>query len=205
LNTSHRPRCRLAVAAFTAALALFVVAPAHATTVLEVDVADMTELSEWVVNARVASLRVVDGRSEGEGVHTAVTLTVIESYKGDEVPSEIVVRLPGGATPDGLAVTVPGTPRLSIGEEVVLFLERTGRGLIPCGLGQGVWRVHRGDNQEAWVTQSHHGLHLVTRAADGSLRPTHPPRMTPMKALHELVVEVYEAQLAPRAPGLITP
>ena len=169
----------------------------RATSVLAVDVAEMTQLSEWIVNARVVGIAPADLRRDGRGLFTDVTLEIDEVYKGQRVPARYVLRLAGGVGADGLALTVPGMPVFSRGERVVLFLERTRDGHVPCGLGQGVWRVARTSDGGDWVQQATHGLHMMARGADGRLRTVHAPELTDALPLHALVADVYEAQLAP--------
>ncbi len=189
---------RLIVAALT--LAALGPAGALATTVLKVDTAEMTSASQWVVNARVVTVANVDLRDEGAGLFTDVTLAIDEVYKGHDVPGTYVLRLIGGHGRDGLALTVPGMPRFKAGEQVVLFLEPTQQGHVPCGLGQGVWRVNRGQRGETWVQQSSQGLHMMKRNPSGRLEDAHAPQLSQALTLGQLIAEVYAAQLAPQAP-----
>ena len=170
-------------------------ADASATTVLQVDVAAMTGTSEWVVNARVLAVDDVDLRAQGGGLATDITLSIDEVYKGDATtPRRYVLRLPGGHGRDGLAMVIPGMPRFTVGERVVLFLEKTSRGHIPCGLGQGVWRVRSDPHGRAWVEQSAQTLHMVKRGPGGRLVNERAPQLSGAKSLAELVQEIDEAQ-----------
>ena len=80
------------------------------------------------------------------------------------------------------------------GEDVVLFLERTSLGHIPCGLGQGVWRVQTDPTGRSWVRQSVSGMHLMERSPQGRLRGAHLPMLTRVKALGDLAYEIYASQ-----------
>ncbi|MEC9071505.1 MAG: hypothetical protein VX938_03960 [Myxococcota bacterium] len=168
--------------------------PAFATTVLKVDVPNMTQTSEWVVQARVGSVTPADLRSEGRGFFTDVELLISNVYKGVNVPSRYVMRLVGGEGKDGMRLWIPGMPTFKKGEEVVLFMERTSLGHIPCGLGQGVWRIHKGPSGDSWVRQSVGGMHLMERGPTGHLQGAHLPMVTPMKSLGDLAYEIYAAQ-----------
>lgn len=168
--------------------------PAFATTVLKVDVPNMTQTSEWVVRARVGSVTPADLRSEGRGFFTDVELLISDVYKGANVPSRYVMRMVGGEGQDGLRLWIPGMPSFKQGEEVVLFLERTSLGHIPCGLGQGVWRIHNDKSGRTWVRQSVGGMHLMERGPQGHLQGAHFPLITPMKSLGDLAYEVYASQ-----------
>ena len=171
--------------------------PATATTLLEVGVPAMTRTSQWVVRAQVVAVTPVDLRGEGAGLFTDVTLEVAEVYRGHEVPQTHVLRLLGGAGADGTSLWIPGMPRFSPGEDVVLFLERTPRGQVPCGLAQGVWRVAPDAQGSLWVRQSEVRAHVVRRDADGGLVEAPEPVSSGVQLLDELVAEVYAAQLEP--------
>ena len=182
-------------ALFVLLAGLSIAAPAAiATTVMRVDVPTMTQTSEWVVLAHVTDVRNVDLRHQGKGFFTDVDLTITEVYRGQNVPERYTLRTIGGRGADGLNLWIPGMPRFTIGQESVLFLERTSLGHIPCGLGQGVWRVRRGAKGQSWVTQGGQGMHLMERGHDGRLRPTHLPAVTAVRSLDDLANEVYAAQ-----------
>jgi hypothetical protein len=158
----------------------------EATTVLRVDVPGMVRLSESVVRARVIATRDVDLRpAVRSGLFTDVELEIFETVRGDVLPKRHVVRLQGGTGADGIALTIPGMPRFRAGEEVVLFLERSAHGHVPCGLEQGVWRVTRGAGGEATATQSTGGLQMMARDPAGRLVPVkgHPGQSMPLEAL----------------------
>ena len=175
-------------------LLTLIATPAMATTVMKVDVPTMTQTSEWVVRAHVTEIRNVDLRREGKGFFTDVDLTITEVYRGQNVPERYTMRMIGGHGADGLNLWIPGMPRFRTGDESVLFLERTSAGHIPCGLGQGVWRVRADLKGNAWVTQGGQGMHLVRRDHTGRLAPAHQPPLTSVHLLHDLVTEIYAAQ-----------
>lgn len=168
---------------------------ASATTVLQVDVETMTQTSEWVMRATVAAVQPVDLRAEGKGIFTDVTLNVREVYRGEQVPATYVLRLLGGRGIDGTSLWIPGMPKFQAGEDVVLFLEKTSTGHIPCGLGQGVWRVTPGAQNALWVDQALGGAHLMRRGADGRLVEAPERVHSGARLLDELVAEVYATLL----------
>jgi len=103
--------------------ALVACTAARATTLMRMSVEKMARTAEVVVRARcVANVTAWDA---GE-IWTVTTFQIEETWKG--APGELItVRLVGGRV-GNLTSTVDGVPRFHTGEDVVLFLERTGRG-----------------------------------------------------------------------------
>ncbi|MCB9729175.1 MAG: hypothetical protein H6744_18985 [Deltaproteobacteria bacterium] len=192
----NRPVAALLLALGTSlALGAATAGTAHATTVLQVDLPELSLTSEWVVRARIDAVRSVDLRPNGTFA-TDYDLVISEVYRGQDVPNRYTLRLPGGEGADGMAMRIPGMPAFQQGEDVVLFLERIPNGgFIPCGLGQGVWRVHLDALGRPWVTQSLDGAHLMRRDAQGRLRGVEPLLLTSARPLEALVADVYDAQL----------
>lgn len=189
----------LARSALALLLTTPLIAPSHATTVLKVDVKEMTSLSEWVVRARVIAVDNVVAADHG-GPFTDVRIALDEVYRGpkdqlsaDGAPAkELVIRLMGGKMDGGLAMKVPGMPRFAVGDAAVFFLERTATGLIPAGLEQGVWRLVKGPFGYEVVQQTVFDLNLVVRTPDGKLVPdAHGPHRT-SRLLSSLVAEIRE-------------
>ena len=49
-----------------------------------------------------------------------------------------------GGTLDGITQVIPGTPRLTVGQELIVFLRcRAAQSCSPVGLGQGIWTPQR--------------------------------------------------------------
>lgn len=170
---------------------------AHAATVLKVDVAESARLSQWVVRARVLSLTTVDQRALGDSIYTDVTLQIDAVYRGGAgapAPKTLVMRLMGGVAADGLALTVPGMPKVEVGEQAVFFLEPTGKGLVPCGLEQGVWRIAPSVTGVPVVWRQLGNLSLMEKAADGKLVPSGPSQPAGVKLLAELEREIRAAR-----------
>jgi hypothetical protein len=168
----------------------------HATTVLKVEVADMTRMSEWVVRARVLAVDNVHLKGPDEGIFTDVTLQIDEVYRGLNAPKTVKMRLMGGLGDNGIAMRVPGMPNFKVGEEAVLFLEKTAFGYVPAGLEQGVWRIYRGPLGYQVVQQTVLDTQLMARDDNGALVPTHGPKHA-SKLLGQLVTEIRQAPTAP--------
>jgi len=184
----------LARSALALLLSTPLVTTSHATTVLKVDIKEMTSLSEWVVRGHVISVENVVAADLG-GPFTDVKIALDEVYLGKKgtdgtVPRELVIRLMGGKMDGGLAMKVPGMPRFAVGDAAVFFLERTATGLIPAGLEQGVWRLVKGPFGYEVVQQTVFDLNLVVKTADGKLVPdAHGPHRT-SRLLSSLVAEI---------------
>jgi len=148
-------------------LALLVVPAALATTLARMDLDELTRTAAVVARARCLA---TSSRWEDGHLWTLTIFEVTEVWKS-ETPRTIVVRLVGGS--DGhRTVQVDGVPRFRVGEEVVLFLEFSGRGeLTVTSWAQGTFRIHRNpQTREESVTQDTSGLGVL----DPATRAFHP-------------------------------
>ncbi|TNF24242.1 MAG: hypothetical protein EP329_25360 [Deltaproteobacteria bacterium] len=193
----HRHVMPLLVALLIASLAP---SPARATTVLFVGVGEMTTLSDWIVQVRVTDVAFIDLRAEGKGLFTDITMDVIDVFKGQDVPKRYVMRLVGGRGADGMALMVPGMPVFSVGQRAVLFLEKTNIGHVPCGLGQGVWRIHDSNASRPWVEQSIHDLHMMRRNEHGNLEEVELEPASWGLPMIRLIEEIYATLDRPPTP-----
>jgi hypothetical protein len=132
------------MAAIACAMVLGTLAPARATVMVEVPLADLARDADVIVRGVVervgVRLQVEAGRSEP---HTRITLRVSEWIKGT---GDALVRIDeiGGATPLG-GLAIAGTPQYRRGDEVVVFLRRTPEGgLRTYAMAQGLFVVQRG-------------------------------------------------------------
>ncbi len=186
---------RKTIATAVFALFLSVVGNAQATTVMKVDTGQLANTSEWVVRATVTSVKNVDLRHEGRGLFTDIDLTFTEIYGGKKVPSRYTLRLIGGTGADGIVLKIPGMPQFHVGEDVVLFLEKTPTGHIPCGLGQGVFRVLHTPSGDLWVRQATGHVNLLKRARNGRLTSAHPTFDQTNMPLDTLINKIHSALL----------
>jgi hypothetical protein len=175
-------RTTAACSAATAVLAAPVFTnDAHATTVLKVSIPEMVQMSEWVLRVRITAIEHVDARAAKarptDGIFTDVAFEVLDVYAAPGGPAgqspPRSMRLLGGIGRDGIALTVPGMPKFVVGDETVIFLEKSRDGHIPCGLQQGVWNVIRGATGLPIVRQSTEGLLMVSPATGGEVAPAH--------------------------------
>ena len=125
----------------------------RATTIERMSIERMSRAAPLIVRAQCVSNATAWDAGE---IWTFTTFQVLETWKGPsaQVPQQITVRLLGG-TVGALTSHVSGIPRFQVGEEVVLFLERTARGdSSVVSWQQGTFRIMRGPRMgEGTVTQ----------------------------------------------------
>lgn len=122
-------------------LSLLAWLPASATTLLRVDLQQLSTRSDAVVHGTV---RRVESRWSGDKrrILTDVEVEVIEPLKG-QPGRTVLVTHPGGQIGE-IGQKVSGLASFSPGEEVVLFLERRGpQAFRVTAMAQGKFRVER--------------------------------------------------------------
>jgi len=135
--------------------------PALASTAIQMDVPALTAHATEVVHGRIVS-SVPGWTGDHRRIVTRVEVEVLETWKGT-VAGKLTVVQPGGEV-DGIGQRVSGVAELGPGEEVVLFLERTGPNHRVVGLAQGVYRVSTAAGTRQAVPASLEGLDLVAPA-----------------------------------------
>ena len=124
LETTTAPPLGIAAAVLFATTASIASPVAAVTYVLPSD-ESMVDGTPTIVYGRILSAR--PATDDVRWPATDVTVEVEEVLKGTVAGSTIVVRQPGGARPDGLAMRIAGLSMLREGERVLLFLsERNG-------------------------------------------------------------------------------
>jgi hypothetical protein len=102
----------------------------------------------------------VDARSTwvGRNLVTIATISVREALKGDASASVTVV-LPGGVDANRkipIAMTYPGAPRITPGEDVLLFLtsdDEVGGGYTIAGFSQGKFSIVKDEEGREMITR----------------------------------------------------
>ena len=118
--------------------------PAHTTTVLPTDFAEMVAGSQVIVHGRVTVVR--SYLTAARTIETLVTVAVQDPIKGPAA-AQVAFRLPTGQVGRYRRVMV-GAPEFAEGDEVILFLRgRPPAVPMPFGLNQGVYRVTRAAGQ----------------------------------------------------------
>lgn len=124
---------------------------ASATTLMRVELPRLTDAAELIIYAKCVDR---ESRWENGSVWSFVDFRIIETLKGAMVAGEkIRVRLAGGQV-GHLQTRIDGVPEFFMGEEAVVFLERTAAGDYGVtGWTQGTFRVSRDAKGRLTVTQ----------------------------------------------------
>lgn len=150
---------------FTALVALSVMmllfgSAARASVAWIETVEGLASRCDAVVRARVETCE-ARLSADGRRIYTHAAVRCSQVWRG-AAPGRLVVKIPGGRVGD-LAQRVEGAPTLRAGEEVVLFLRRSGPTFTVAGLGQGKFTI-----ADDGATPDIHGLErLASPLPDG--------------------------------------
>ena len=123
---------------------------------------DVDALSDQAAQVVVGEVRATRAVAGGPGIETVAEIRVTETLLG--APSPVVtVRIPGGEL-DGVVLTVPGAPRLTVGEQVVLFMDDNDQ---IVGFNQGAFHTQGG---MVWSMNPEIGLVLPMDELRSTLR-----------------------------------
>ncbi len=176
-------------ATLTFILFLFLPAPALGSTMLALDLSELTLAAQEVVIAEVIGERAEPVRG---GIVTRVVVRVEHGVVGRSGPGdELEIVVPGGEL-DGVGMLVHGAPRLTLGERYLLFLRRHEPEYQIVGLSQGVYRLMRSPETGSLVVSPPENLPGLVRLSEGRFQPAEPaiPRPTP---LEDVIARVREA------------
>ena len=121
------------------------------------DIETMTLASDAVLHGRVVGAR-PRAASGGGLIFTEVSVVPIEWWKGPQSHAPVVVRLEGGTLGD-IGQTVAGTPTLTTGDEVVLFLHRIATGMYGVErFGMGKFALKPGTDGRLHATRDRKGI-----------------------------------------------
>jgi len=183
-----RPWMKRTATALGLALSLFVTIPAEATVAVQVDRAQLVEMSDLVVRATV-----LGATSRWNEDHTQIiTLTrlAVTQYVKGEGPTELVLRQFGGEV-DGLVSRVPGDARLETGADVVLCLRRGAGVVYLTAMAQSVWYIDA-QVSSGVAPEVHRDLSGLTlaRMQGGRLRVIEQPTADPRETLPQLLTSL---------------
>jgi|688.fasta_scaffold00952_26 hypothetical protein len=116
--------------------------PVEAGSSIPMEWGSLADSCEHALEGSVETVR--SRRTPQGGIETEIRMRVLRRHQGRGGVSE-TFRIPGGILPDGSGLLIPGMPRFTEGEELLLFLSaESQRGLrVPVGLDQGAWRIVR--------------------------------------------------------------
>jgi hypothetical protein len=175
----------------TLALALLLGAGSlQATLVPRMSLEEVVDASESIVQGTV--VRTWSAWDEGRKyIWTHYEIQVADKLKGS-VPGTFVVSEPGGVV-DETELQSAGTPQYVVGEEVVLFAERTPLGYLrTCGWGQGKFRITRAPlDGKVTVRTGAKGIELVERPAAGESKS----KGTPLGEMNGLDLERFKTRV----------
>jgi hypothetical protein len=180
------------------AAALLLGLPAAATTMLRIELPELSQTADTVVHGTV--LR-VESRWSGDGrrIVTDVEIAVTEALKG-QVAGTVRLVQPGGTVGD-IGQKIHGMATFKSGEEVVVFLNRqSSRAFRVTGMSQGKYQVRRSADGRS-VLAVPEGTQDVLLLDPDTRKPTASTRRT--LSLEELKATVRTAlqQPAPAEPS----
>ncbi len=134
---------------FAAVVVLCVPLGVYATTLLRMNLAQIARAADTIVRAKCVG---TSTRWDAGAIWTFAEIDVVETLKGSP-SAQLIVRLPGGRV-GNLVSHVEDAPRLSVGEEKVLFLERNSAGdYSVTGWVEGSFRIRKNAVGEETITQ----------------------------------------------------
>jgi hypothetical protein len=144
---------------------------ALAATVQRLDFAGLTHLSTHIVTGRIVSSTPA-WTADGGAVVTLHELAVAGAWKGAVSGDSLTVRTPGGTIGD-YTMELDGSPALSVGDTVLLFLERNDDGTFGViSLAQGSFRVGAAPDGSFLVTRDPAAAQLLVADTDGAGKVT---------------------------------
>ncbi len=182
------------------ALTLLASAPAEATVAIQLDRAQLVEMSDLVVRATVSDVRCT--WSEDRARIVSLTRLRVNQYLTGGGESELVLRQFGGEV-DGLVSRISGEAYLTPGQEVVLCLRRGAGVVYLTAMSQAVWYVDAPQGAPVTVHRDLSGLTLAERRA-GRVEVIEHPTPDPRETLAQLSAHLRALALTPRAPAPVT-
>jgi hypothetical protein len=179
-------------------VALFAgLAGVRATTVAPPSFSQLVNGSDYIVRARVKSVKSEWKEKEGQRhIFTAVELEVLEVIRGTP-PQPLVLEMLGGKVGEDELV-VQGMPRFAVGQEDILFVRGNGRQFFPLTAAMhGRYPIHRDARGNASVARSNdeplHDAAEVALPITGHATPSAaarspgaPPALTPEQFVRQI-------------------
>src|SRR6266853_4430447 len=133
-------------------------APSHASTLLQLSLDDMIGKSTMIVRGKVQQQ--TNASFHGHLIWTHYTVQVSETLKGSSV-RQLDIVVPGGNS-KGIQQTYSGAPTFSINQDYVMFLWTSKSGLTQViGLSQGLFAVVPNSVGSSMVIRAASSEHMV--------------------------------------------
>jgi hypothetical protein len=137
-----------------------------ATTAIEQTFADLVHRADVIAVGTVTGIG-EEWNTAQQAPFTLVTLSQLTVVKGTVAGNSITLHFLGGHTPDGMLLTIPGVPRFTMGDKVVVFCAGNRRDFCPLvGIWQGLLRVAF-DSQRGVETVHDDSHRPIARIEDG--------------------------------------
>ncbi len=131
-------------------LSILTLASLTATTLERLSMDQIIAKSTYIVRAKVIGGA---GTISNRSIYTKYSLQVIETLKGSAA-SYIEVLVPGG-TSNGMSQSIAGAPKLTIGNEMVLFLWQSPKGnLMVIGMQQGAFDLQKDATGKQFISRT---------------------------------------------------
>ena len=162
------------------------VSPASATTVLALNIEELTALSDRVIVGEVLSVT-SDWESGRRRIISRIEVSVAESWKG-AMPSarRVFITQLGGQVGD-IEMRVHGLAQFRSGDRTVLFLQGPESAAQVTGFGLGVRRLLYDAGTARWMVLGADRTAAVVRRADGALAAAPPESADSLTALRDRV------------------
>ena len=175
-------------------LSLLIAQPAWSTTVLKLDISEMSELAQTIITGHCLSKRTeIDPKDNN--IYTYATFKVNQVLKGDLPGDSIAVRHPGGRVGDEISI-VPGVPDFNLDEEVLLFLSSEDDAGYPwvVGLSQGKFHIQKDKISGKKITFADpHGLSLYDKK-EARISPSAKRVIVPLDQLIESIQTILRTE-----------
>lgn len=122
----------------------FLAVPANSTIVRSMNLDQLAHEADVVVHGRITH-QSSSWNDTKNRIYTVTKIEVIEAVKGQAKTQQILQIRQIGGTVDGITQTIVGNASLTVGEEVVLFLDRDEKKPLHyvIGMAQGKYTVDR--------------------------------------------------------------
>lgn len=128
---------------------------AHGTTLVKKDFQELVDEAEGIIEGTIGQIE--SNYDSNFLIYTFVTLEDLIIHSGSYEEDTLVLQFTGGQIGDEIQ-TIEGSPRLTSGDRVILFLRANGQAHVPVvGWTQGVFRVITDNTSQEQTVRDHAG------------------------------------------------